>query len=255
MAEWMTSVWKDAVTHWNREQREQAGDVCKQASQWLKDYKEALERPDQKVFFNCMYRGPMLFASFAESIFHSSQMACAALHLDMHIACAQFLKPFHHFFEQGMKQFQQSFGPITGMKAAPVPNSEELLQQYYAYMKCMQKLHQLIKGALLKSADEMAELLAQKSEEGSTMDYQEFFNEWSAVNEKAFAEVYESDAFKELQQECEKIHKALMDQWDRMMLFMPFPFVLKTQLDTIRQTDEGLEKRIADLEKHLQNQK
>jgi BMFP domain-containing protein YqiC len=101
--------------------------------------------------------------------------------------------------------------------------------------------------------------MTERSQAGTPpTDFNQFYNEWSAINEQEFTALFNTEEYAALQGELIKLNSELNKAYERQMevLLQPYPVVLRSQLDEVYKVNHELRSRLNDLERlvnELQN--
>jgi hypothetical protein len=87
----------------------------------------------------------------------------------------------------------------------------------------------------------------------STASFDEFYNEWSAINEREYVALFNTDEFASLQADLLKVQMEMARTYEKQMeaVLQPYPVVLRSQLEEVYKTNHELRSRINDLERTL----
>ncbi|KAA9345749.1 poly(R)-hydroxyalkanoic acid synthase subunit PhaE [Adhaeribacter soli] len=153
--------------------------------------------------------------------------------------------------------FRQYMLPLVRMSA---PGNEQ--QQLDAMFEIQEKLvnfgvkqtemQYLIYTNAGKAWNEVMELLRTRHEENKEYaNFQEFYGDWSAVNEKIFIELFATDEFSRLQGELISLSLDLRKGFENQMEAMlePYPVVLRSQLEEVYRNNYELRKELRALQK------
>ncbi len=97
--------------------------------------------------------------------------------------------------------------------------------------------------------------MGQKVKDGYEFkSFQEFYNEWVSVNDKAFAGLFSTDEYSKLQGDLINLDTEIRSDFEKLneMMLEPFPIALRKDLDEVYLTNYELRKRVRGLEKKIE---
>ena len=95
------------------------------------------------------------------------------------------------------------------------------------------------------------EMTNQSNENKSFNNFDEFYNQWSAINEKEYVALFNTEEYAALQAELLKLQSELSKAYQKQMetMLQPYPVVLRSQLEEVYKTNHELRNRINELER------
>jgi hypothetical protein len=100
--------------------------------------------------------------------------------------------------------------------------------------------------------EKVMQRLADRAREGQTGDnFNDFYNEWSAINEQEFVALFNTDEYASLQAELIRLNAEINSAYEKQMeaFLQPLPIVFRSQLEDLYKTNHDLRSRLNNLEK------
>lgn len=165
-----------------------------------------------------------------------------------------------NFYMEMVRSSQQSFAPFFGNGAFNDAGSysesiSEVMQVWGEYVSKGNQMQEMIyKTSTLAWEKVMQSITDKAKDETSVNDFKEFYNEWSAINEKEFVELFNTDEYSALQADLIKLNSKLNRLYENQMeaLMQPFPVVNKSQLEDLYKVNHELRTKLNDLERMVE---
>ncbi|HEX8326520.1 MAG TPA: poly(R)-hydroxyalkanoic acid synthase subunit PhaE [Hymenobacter sp.] len=160
------------------------------------------------------------------------------------------------WYGEMMKTAQRSVAPFVGSTSTgTMPSAQsvvELMQQWGNYMAKLNQLQGLFYQHSVAAWEKVMRATTERAQAGNPpTDFNQFYNEWSAINEQEFTALFNTEEYAALQGELIKLNSELNKAYERQMevLLQPYPVVLRSQLDEVYKVNHELRGRINDLER------
>ncbi|MDX5347888.1 MAG: hypothetical protein LPK19_11635 [Hymenobacteraceae bacterium] len=159
-------------------------------------------------------------------------------------------KNFYNGFRQSMMPFFRLSAP--GKEQEQLDAMVELQEKLVNYSIKQNEMQYMIYMNAGKAWNNVINLLQTRASEGKEYaNFQEFYAEWSDINEKIFIELFNTDAFSRVQGELIALGLDIKKGYELQMEAMlePYPVVLKSQMDEVYRNNYELRKEIRSLQK------
>jgi hypothetical protein len=150
----------------------------------------------------------------------------------------------------------RSFAPFLGGNGdgtAPSPQPlTDLMERWGNYFTKLNQLQTMLYKTGVSAWEKVMQAVADRAAKGEAItDFNQFYNEWSSVNEKEFIALFNTDEYAALQAELIKLNSEVNKQYEKQMeaLLQPYPVVFRSQLEEVYKTNHELRGKINDLEK------
>ncbi|GGG42104.1 poly(R)-hydroxyalkanoic acid synthase subunit PhaE [Hymenobacter glacieicola] len=160
------------------------------------------------------------------------------------------------WYMQMAQTAQRSFAPFWGSTdKGQMPSLQsvvEMMQQWGNYMAKVNQLQTMLYKQSVSAWEKVMQTMADRAREGNVpTDFNQFYNEWSAINEAEFVALFNTDEYAALQGELIKLNSELTKAYEKQMevFLQPYPVVLRSQLDEVYKVNHELRGRINTLEK------
>ncbi|RPD48343.1 hypothetical protein DNI29_06870 [Hymenobacter sediminis] len=160
------------------------------------------------------------------------------------------------WYMQMAQTAQRSMAPFWGSTdTGQIPSMQsvvEMMEQWGNYMAKMNQLQTMLYKHSVSAWEKVMQTMADKAKEGNVpTDFNQFYNEWSAINEAEFVALFNTDEYAALQGELIKLNSEMNKAYEKQMevFLQPYPVVLRSQLDEVYKVNHELRGRINTLEK------
>jgi hypothetical protein len=161
-----------------------------------------------------------------------------------------------NWYAEMARSAARSFAPFLGGNGdgtAPSPQPlTDLMERWGNYFTKLNQLQTLLYKTGVSAWEKVMQAVADRAAKGEAItDFNQFYNEWSSVNEKEFIALFNTDEYAALQAELIKLNSEVNKQYEKQMeaLLQPYPVVFRSQLEEVYKTNHELRGRINDLEK------
>jgi hypothetical protein len=157
---------------------------------------------------------------------------------------------FYNGFRQSMMPFFRLSAP--GNEQQQLDAIFELQEKLVNYNVKQNEMQYLIYTHAGKAWNDIMNLLKTRAEEKKEYaSFQEFYAEWSAINEKIFIELFSTNEFSALQGELVSLGLDLKKGFETQLESMleAYPVVLKSQMDEVYRNNYELRKEVRNLQK------
>jgi hypothetical protein len=199
-----------------------------------------------QLYFNSMNAAGKNFSqSFASSIpfplqFGMSPQTMSGLYADM------------------MKTTQRSFAPFFGQTTNGTASFAEpmsgMLERYGKYMSKVNEMQTLLYKTGMVAWEDVVRSMNERTAEGNaSASFDDFYNMWSAINEKAYVALFNTEEYAALQAELMTMQTEMARMYEKQLevYLQPYPVVLRSQMEEVYKTNHELRTRINDLERTL----
>lgn len=150
----------------------------------------------------------------------------------------------------------RSFAPFLGGNgngtAPPAQPLTDLMERWGNYFTKLNQLQTMLYKTGVSAWEKVMQSVAERAAKGeSVTDFNQFYTEWSSVNEKEFVALFNTDEYAALQAQLIRLNGEVNKQYEKQMeaLLQPYPVVFRSQLEEVYKTNHELRGRINDLEK------
>jgi hypothetical protein len=157
-----------------------------------------------------------------------------------------------------MRTTHRSFAPFYGQTSdGTTPFTEPLssmLERWGSYTSKVNEMQTLLYKTSISAWENVVKSMNDRLAEGkATTSFDEFYNEWSAINEKEYVALFNTEEFAALQGELLKMQTEMARTYEKQMeaFLQPYPVVLRSQLEGVYKTNHELRTRINDLERMI----
>jgi hypothetical protein len=155
-------------------------------------------------------------------------------------------------FKSSQADFSPYFNQMDAGKMTDIGTIWADLERWGKYLTKINEIQSLLYKTSISAWENTVKKIIEKSADGTPVnDFEEFYNEWSAINEKEYVSLFNTQEYAVLQGEFLELQTAIAkSSQEKMEAFLqPFPIVLKSQLDQLYKTNHELRNRINDLER------
>lgn len=160
------------------------------------------------------------------------------------------------WYSELMRSYQKSFSPFFGQTTngtmPPIEPLSGIVELWGTYMSKVSQMQSLLYKTSIAAWEKVMESTANKAKDGQTHDnFQEFYNEWSTINEQEYTALFNTEEFAALQGEVLKLQSEIAKTYEKQMeaVLQPYPIVLRSQLEEVYKTNHDLRQRIDELER------
>ncbi|HSI90360.1 MAG TPA: poly(R)-hydroxyalkanoic acid synthase subunit PhaE [Adhaeribacter sp.] len=159
-------------------------------------------------------------------------------------------KNMYNGFRQNMMPFFRLSSP--GKEQEQLDKMFEMQEKMVNYSIKQNEMQYLIYGNAATAMTEVMNVLKARTDEGKEYsNFQEFYGEWAAINEKIFIQLFSTEEFSRLQGQLISLgldlKKGLEEQMESIL--EPFPVVLKSHMDEVHRNNYELRKELRNLQK------
>ncbi|RNI27554.1 hypothetical protein EFA69_15630 [Rufibacter immobilis] len=158
---------------------------------------------------------------------------------------------------------QRSMAPFLGSTSnGTMPSMQhtvELMEQWGNYMAKLNQLQTMLYKTSVSAWEKVMQTVTDRAKDGTMVtDFNQFYNEWSTINEREYVALFNTDEYAALQAELIKLNSDLNKMYERQMeaFLQPYPVVFRSQLEEVYKVNHELRSRINTLERmvtELQN--
>jgi hypothetical protein len=155
-----------------------------------------------------------------------------------------------------LRMTQRSFSPFfpqsnDGASADGEPLSS-MMEKWSRYISKLNEMQTLLYKTGMSAWEKVIAAMNERSADAKhNMGFDEFYNEWSAINESEYVALFNTDEYASLQAELLKLQTEVARMYEKQMeaMLQPFPVVLRSQLEEVYKTNHELRSKINDLER------
>ena len=128
----------------------------------------------------------------------------------------------------------------------------DIMEIWNEYMSKINQMQLMMYRASATAWEKVMQRMGDRFKEGQTSDnFNDFYNEWSSINEQEFVSMFNTDEYAALQAELIKLNSELNQAYEKQMenYLRPFPVVFRSQLDDLYKVNHDLKSRLDNLEK------
>lgn len=163
-----------------------------------------------------------------------------------------------NWYMEMVRSAQRSFAPFMGTtSSATTPSMQpmiEMMEQGGNYMAKINQMQTMLYKTSVSAWEKVMQTMVERTSEGNApTDFNQFYNEWSAINEKEFVALFNTDEYAALQADLIKLNSELSRASEKQMeaFLQPYPVVFRSQLEEVYKVNHELRGRINDLEKKI----
>ena len=167
---------------------------------------------------------------------------------------------YTEIIRSGQRSYATFFGNgLFGGSDNYFDSMAEMMEVWAEYVSKGNQMQNMIYMTSVSAWEKVMQYLNEKMEDGTSVnDLKEFYNEWSAINEKEFVELFNTDEYATLQAELIKLNSRMNGLYEKQIgtLMQPFPVVHKSQLEDLYKVNHELRTKLNNLERlveELQN--
>ncbi len=161
-----------------------------------------------------------------------------------------------NWYAEMARSTARSFAPFLGGDGnGTAPSTQpltDLMERWGNYFTKLNQLQTMLYKTGMSAWEKVVQAVADRAAKGEPItDFNQFYNEWSSVNEKEFIALFNTDEYAALQAELIRLNGEVNKQYEKQMeaLLRPYPVVFRSQLEEVYKTNHELRSRINDLEK------
>jgi hypothetical protein len=208
---------------------------------------------------------PASFRSFVDKLFGIDQNAIMNGFMDQYRRSAQFFNSMsqmnpgmNNWYTDLFRSAQASFAPFftqtnTGSRPSSGPLWEDM-ETWGKYISKTNEMQAMLYKASMSAWEKVVKAMAERSDAGKPLNsFDEFYSEWSSINEKEFLDLFNTDEYAAVQGELLQLQVKLTRSYEKQMetFLQPFPVVLRSQLEEVYKTNHELRTRINELERMM----
>jgi hypothetical protein len=209
---------------------------------------------------------PANFRSFVDKLFGIDQTAMMNDMMDQYQRSMQFFNSMsqmnpgmNNWYTDVFRSAQAGFAPFfTQTNSGKTPSSAALWEDtetWGKYISKMNEMQAMLYKASMSAWEKVVKALSDRSEAGQPLtNFDEFYSEWSSINEKEYLDLFNTEEYAAVQAELLELQVKLTRSYEKQMetLLQPFPVVLRSQMEEVYKTNHELRTRINDLESAIE---
>jgi hypothetical protein len=132
------------------------------------------------------------------------------------------------------------------------------METWGKYVSKMNEMQAMLYKASMSAWEKVLQAMSERSASGTPLNnFDEFYSEWSSINEKEYLDLFNTDEYAALQGELLELQVKLSRSYEKQMetFLQPFPVVLRSQLEDLYKMNHELRTRINDLESMIEDLK
>lgn len=212
---------------------------------------------------------PANFRSFVDKLFGIDQNAMMNSFMDQYRRSTQFFNSMsqmnpgmNNWYTDVFRSAQAGFAPYfsqtnNGSRPTSAPLWEDM-ETWGKYVSKMNEMQAMLYKASMSAWEKVLQAMSERSASGTPLNnFDEFYSEWSSINEKEYLDLFNTDEYAALQGELLELQVKLSRSYEKQMetFLQPFPVVLRSQLEDLYKTNHELRTRINDLESMIEDLK
>ena len=153
---------------------------------------------------------------------------------------------------------QRSFAPFMGQTTkGNVPDAEtmsQMAERWGKYISKVNDMQALLYKTSMSAWEKTVQAMAERSEQGKKLNsFDEFYAEWSAINEREYVALFNTDEYAALQAELLTLQTEMSAMYEKQMeaFLQPYPLVRRSQLEEVYKVNHELRARINELERQI----
>jgi hypothetical protein len=163
-----------------------------------------------------------------------------------------------NWYTEMTRSAQRSFSPFLGTTSnGTTPSFQplmELMERWGNYFTKMNQMQTLLYKTGVSAWEKVMQATADRASKGEALtDFNQFYNEWSTINEKEFVALFNTEEYAVLQGELIKLNSEVNKMYEKQMetFLQPYPVVFRSQLEEVYKTNHELRQKINTLEKQV----
>jgi hypothetical protein len=127
-----------------------------------------------------------------------------------------------------------------------------IMEKCNEYMSKANQMQVMMYRTAASASEKVMQRMAERAREGKTGDnFNDFYNEWSAINEQEFVALFNTDEYAALQAELIKLNSEINNAYEKQLetFLQPLPVVFRSQLEDLYKVNHELRSRLNNLEK------
>jgi hypothetical protein len=212
---------------------------------------------------------PANFRSFVDKLFGIDQNAMMNSFMDQYRRSTQFFNSMsqmnpgmNNWYTDVFRSAQAGFAPYfsqtnNGSRPTSAPLWEDM-ETWGKYVSKMNEMQAMLYKASMSAWEKVLQAMSERSASGNPINnFDEFYSEWSSINEKEYLDLFNTDEYAALQGELLELQVKLSRSYEKQMetFLQPFPVVLRSQLEDLYKMNHELRTRINDLESMIEDLK
>ena len=157
-----------------------------------------------------------------------------------------------------MRATQRSFATFMGgTTSGEMPATDALsgmTERWVKYSSKVSQMQSLLYKTSISAWEKTVQAMANLSAEGKKLNtFDEFYAEWSAINEREYVALFNTDEYAALQAELLNLQTEMSSTYEKQMetFLQPYPLVRRSQLEEVYKVNHELRTRINDLERAI----
>lgn len=212
---------------------------------------------------------PANFRSFVDKLFGIDQTAMMNSFMNQFQRSTQFFNTMgqmnpgmSNWYADVFKSAQAGFAPyFSQTNTGSRPSSASLwedIENWGKYVSKMNEMQAMLYKASMSAWEKVLQAVSERSSAGAPLNnFDEFYSEWSSINEKEYLDLFNTEEYAALQGELLELQVKLSRSCEKQMetFLQPFPVVLRSQLEEVYKMNHELRTRVNDLESMIEDLK
>jgi len=212
---------------------------------------------------------PAHFRSFVDKLFGIDQHAMMNSFMDQFRRSGQFFNSMwqmnpgmSNWYTDVFRSAQAGFSPYfsqtnNGSRPTSAPFWEEI-ETWGKYVSKMNEMQAMLYKASMSAWEKVLKSLSERSAAGQPLNnFEDFYSEWSSINEKEYLDLFNTQEYAALQAELLDLQIKITRSCEKQMetFLQPFPVVLRSQMEDVYKMNHELRTRINELESMIEELK
>lgn len=212
---------------------------------------------------------PANFRSFVDKLFGIDQNAMMNSFMEQYQRSIQFFNSMsqmnpgmNNWYSDVFRSAQAGFAPFfsqtnNGSRPSSAPLWEDI-ESWGKYVGKMNEMQAMLYKTSMSAWEKVVKALADRSEAGQPLNnFDEFYSEWSSINEKEYLDLFNTEEYAAVQAELLQLQIKLTRSYEKQMetFLQPFPVVLRSQMEEVYKTNHELRTRINEMESMIEELK
>lgn len=150
---------------------------------------------------------------------------------------------------------QRSFAPMLNLNGKTqwpdMQSAVNLSAKMSSYANKLSRMQFLLVNTSFMACEKLMNNISHQGSEGTVMkSFDDFYNEWSAVNEEEFTKLFHSKEYIMLQEDLISLYSDLVKNNEAVMekYLKPFPIALRSEIDDVYKSNHDLRTRMNKVE-------
>ncbi len=161
-------------------------------------------------------------------------------------------KWYAEMFQSAQRSFAPWFGTTDIGSAPPIEPVSAFTERWSQYLAKASQMQNLLYRTGMSAWEKVMQAMAARSAEGRPINnFDEFYNEWSAINEQEYVALFNTEEYAALQGELLKLQSEAARTYEKQMeaALQAYPIVFRSQLEEVHKVNHELRSRIGELER------